>query len=404
MGLNCGDDKALEKLIQQHSHLFVSAQLIVAHRHILASLKDSYSAQLMPLELPIRPFLSSLGAMSEKGQNIILLADGDPLFFGLASSLAEMNANWSYSVIPAISSLQEACARLALPWADIAVLSLHGRKDLSPLYRILASRQNFCLLSGTESDPAYLARFLLDHGCDNYTVNVFQDMGSKREKLDKLTLAECSHKRFSPNCLCLFIWEKKEKIRPELSGHGQLLGSYCTPGLRRGLILELLDIADSDLVWDIGAGSGLLSYEMAQRAWRGEVWAIEESSARALDVQHNRKLLACPNMKLVLGHAPEILEKLPPPSRIFIGGGLSSPAASRLLDVCSSRLLPSGRIVLSCILMENLQKCLTHSWNADCACEVFQVQLAKSAPLGKGFRLVAQNPAFLIKIEKGKCI
>ncbi len=367
---------------------------------MLSQLENIGQTKLVPLEFPIRSFLAKLGEISQQGGNILLLASGDPLFFGLASTLSEMGASWPIKIIPSVSSLQLACSKIGLPWANISIFSLHGRNDMSPLMRILTSGKNFCLLSGNEPGPDYVARFLLDRGLDNYEVHTFQNLGSVEEQIHRYSLKNCAMQRFSSVCLSIFIRHKEKKQFPYSKYN--LLGNYSTPELRRGIILELLQIKPEDTVWDVGAGSGLLACRMAETATAGTVWTIEEKSARALDIQYNRRILACPNMKVVWGHAPEILGRLPRPSKIFIGGGLSSPDAYSLLDVCADKLLSGGNMVICCILLENLQKCLNHKWNDNMQTSFYQSQLSKGEPLGQGMRFVAENPVFLFKIHKGE--
>lgn len=395
MGVNCAEKNAVPLLCRAHPELFASANIIAAAPGHFAFLKDQFQDKLVPLELPARGFLASLCRQSAQGETVLVLANGDPLFFGLASALKNMDPGAPVQIIPAVSSLQAACARAGLPWADMAAFSLHGRDDISPLFKALNSGRNFCLLTGGGPGPDFAAAFMLDHGADDYTVCACENMGRGNERVLRLSLEECSRTLFSPYCACLFIHGKK--ARPSAAPYG----AYSTPELRGALVLKLMDVRRDDTVWDVGAGSGLLSCEMAKLAGHGKVLAVEEKSSRALDIQCNRKIQGLPNLQTVFGRAPDILEDLPEPSRIFIGGGLSAPDADSLLDVCMERLAPGGNIVICCILLENLGKCLGRSWGSRAKTEVYQAQISHGAPLGKGGRLIAENPAFLIKIHKG---
>ena len=395
LGLDCGDAQALAWALQRHADLFARADLICAPQRLLDKLPAPHGAKLEPLRLPIRPWLASLGALCQNGGEILLLADGDPLFFGLASTLAEMGASWPIKIFPAVSCMQRACAKIGLPWAGLPAFSLHGRDDFAPLLPVLAAGKSFCLLGGASPGPSAAARLMLDRGCLDYEIRSFQNLGSPGERLGAHSLEECAALSFPPDTVCLFL-----AIPPKPQSSQAAFGAYSTPPLRRGMILELMGIAPGDTVWDLGAGSGLLGAEMAARAHEGRVWAIEERSGRALDIQRNRAILGTPNLELAFGRAPEILAGLPDPDKIFIGGALSGPEHGAILSACAERLAPGGRIIACCVLLESLRHCLDHPWGGEFEAEFWQTQIAKGAPLGKGHALAPEKACFLIKIQK----
>lgn len=381
-----------------HADLFASADIISAPPAQLGKLPVHISAlkELLPLKLPVRPFLVSLGDRVKSGKQVLLLADGDPLYYGFGSTLADMRPDWPLQIVPSVSCLQKACAKMGLPWANLASFSLHGREDLAALYPILASGQDFCLLCGIGAGPDFVARFLMDRGNQSYEVHSFHKLGTSEERIESLNLESCASTHFPLNSMAIFrrLPLKKQARSPVC------LGKYSTPELIRCSVIQLLRLKDKAVIWDIGAGSGMMGCALAAQGRNAIVFAVEELSSRLLDIQYNRKLLDCHNLEIIRGHAPGILETLPQPDAIFVGGGLSSDDAGALLDSCSRKLAPGGVIVASCILLDSLHKCLNHSWSDDFALDYLQMQISRSEPLGRGTRLVPANPLFLFRARK----
>lgn len=396
LGLNCGETWALGSALERYQDLFAVADVIGAAESVLFHLRGRLNARLLPLSLPVRDWLADLGTQARVGKRILLLADGDPLFFGLGSTLADMRPDWETRFIPAITCMQEACARLGLPWANLTVVSLHGRENLQPLFEALNQKKDFCLLCGTGPGPDYVARLIRDRSCLDYRVHIFRRLGHKDEESQAMCLETCAVTHFPANTLSIFRRIDAGDFKG-VSDTG-LLGDYSTAKMVRGAVLQLLDIQASDIVWDIGAGSGRMGFDMASRASQGKVYSIERQSARLMDIQYNRQRVDCFNLEIINGHAPDALERLPAPAAIFIGGGLSS--SEELLETCAKRLLPGGRMVAACILLETLYKCMNWDWANGFGTSFVELQIGRSSELGCGTRLVPENPVFLFRALK----
>ena len=129
----------------------------------------------------------------------------------------------------------------------------------------------------------------------------------------------------------------------------------------RAAALALLRPEPRHTVWDLGAGSGSVALEAACLAHEGRVVAVERTPSRALDIQENRRRFGAASVDVCLGTVPQCLPRLPDPHRVFIGGGLSGDGAHNLLEQVCRRLLPGGRLVVSCILLDTLARCRASS-------------------------------------------
>lgn len=376
IGLDCDDIYALDKLLRRQPELLRQADMICGAHAVLEKLKHDpeLSGKLLPLAPPLEPLYDSIFSLCEQGLKVVVLADGDPLFFGIGASLSRRLSQGALEVKPAVSCLQAACARLNLPWDNVYCLSLHGRSDIVPLYDAIASGRPICILTGGRATPDGLARLLLDRGVDWFETHIFERMGCKDETVYKLSMKECARAFFGEASTMLLLPVKKPRApRPGLDAE-RFLGSCPIPKAARGAVLELLNVEPGSNVWEIGAGSGILALEACALAHEGHVIAIEKDMERCLDIQENRRLLGAVNLDICRGAAPECLEHLPKPQRIFMGAGFSSSNASQILESCAAVLPRAGRLVVGCILSEHYDLCRNFLERLGWPLEITQLQ------------------------------
>ncbi len=118
----------------------------------------------------------------------MVLADGDPLFFGIGKRLGEDLGCENIVVEPNISTMQVACARLGLPWQEMDFVSLHGRDDYSPLYAALVHSDFIAVFTDATNDPAEVARALLERGADCFSMTVLEELGTPDEAIRPISL------------------------------------------------------------------------------------------------------------------------------------------------------------------------------------------------------------------------
>lgn len=407
LGLGCGCARGPAALAPEQRALLEAADVLCGGKELLAAFEaqdgqSGLKARLLPLTLPLEPLLSRLSQMRAAGERVLLLADGDPLFFGIGATLVRQLGAEAVRLIPAVSSLQQACARLALPWHKVVCLSLHGRDDLGPLNAAVAKGAPLCILTDARMTPDVLARHLLDRGVDWFTAHIFERMGAPDETRHQLSLAEAACRTFGPACTLLLIPSELPR-RPHLGLDAEELaveGKLISKKPVRAAALSLLRLGPRHVVWDIGAGSGAVALEAAVLAHEGRVVAVERSAGRAMSIQENRRRFGAAILDVCLGQAPECLPSLPDPQRVFIGGGLSGEDAEDILGHVCHRLPPGGRLVASCVLLDTFCLCRRFLEGLDWPLEIMQIQASEARELAGDLHLAALNPVFLLAAQK----
>jgi precorrin-6Y C5,15-methyltransferase (decarboxylating) len=385
-----------------HLRILETSEVVAAGEGILERL-GRLEAEKIPLRAPVREALELVLARREEGRRVAVAADGDPLFFGVGATLAKILPPDALRILPGVSSLQEACARARLPWHDVFCVSLHGRNDFTRLSAAVLSERNICLLTDGDRRPDLIARFLLDRGVDWYAMHVFENMGGEREKTQSCELASAAGIDFGPACTVLLTPNAPpRRARFGLDDAAPASeGGLFTKGPVRAAAVAALRIAPQHLVWDLGAGSGIVALEASVLAHRGTVFAVEQNPARVLCIEENRRRFGAANLEIVHGAAPDCLAALPDPDAVFLGGGISDPENFRpLLDAVCSRLKADGRLCISCVLLNSLERARAFlgglRWKTEIAC----VQVSEAGPLGNDQRLAALNPVFLVSAAK----
>ncbi|MGO3344703.1 MAG: precorrin-6y C5,15-methyltransferase (decarboxylating) subunit CbiE [Marinomonas sp.] len=290
------------------------------------------------------PKLSKLTAHFEQWQQqgvekVVVLASGDPLYYGIGAwlvrSFGGQTSSHALNFYPNVSSIQVACHRLGLSLQDVHVVSLHGR-PLSNLRRYLHSNKTLVLLTDQNSQPNSIAEECLAAGFDQSEIIICEALGYPHEQVRAFLathLLATTELLFDPlNVIVVKTGEPtigKSGFYPTSPGIPE--DAFVTDkGNGRGMItkrevrlaiLSYLNIQDGDIVWDIGAGCGGVSVELAYWHSRSKVIAIEHHSDRLACLSANQdRFGVTQNLSIVAGRAPDVLADLPLPDRVFIGG------------------------------------------------------------------------------------
>lgn len=353
---------------------------------------------------PLEDALQRIQHCHTAGRRVLVLADGDPLYFGIGATLVRRMGAEHIRIVPQVSSLQTACARLGLPWHTVRSCSLHGRGDWRPLLAGIRAGAPVCVLTDAQNSPDVIARHLLDRGVDWLRMALCERMGAPDERISFLSLekaAQCAH---GTPCTVLLVPERPPRL-PHMGLDAALLARHAdlmTKRPVRAAALALLRVLPQHTVWDIGSGSGAVALEAAALAWEGRVCAVERNPMRAIDIQTNRRRTGAANVQVCCGAAPQCLAALPAPDGIFLGGGLSGGAeqATALLDALASRLPAGGRLVMACVLMGSLHTALRFFTERDWPVELECVQAAHARPLAGDLHMSAYNPVYLLAVSK----
>jgi precorrin-6Y C5,15-methyltransferase (decarboxylating) len=341
-------------------------------------------------------------------KQIVVLASGDPCFYGIASYLTRELGKDTVEIIPNVSAMQVAFARIKESWEDAALVSVHSR-PVEDIVETVRSNCKIGIFTDEKNTPAAIARVLLEHGVDGYRAYVCQDLGSKDEKVVETDLPDLREAKFSPlNILILLRVQPKESVS---AFYHQWLGipdeEFYQRGPRDGLItkqevravsLAKIRLIDEGILWDIGAGSGAVSIEASCLVKKGRIYAIERNDADVAVIKKNLRKFQVPNVEVVQTFAPDGLGELPDPTAVFIGG--SGGRMEEILDVVSHRLKSGGRIVINIVALENLSAAASALKTRGLVPEVTLVNIARSTSVIELTRFEASNPVFVVTASK----
>jgi precorrin-6Y C5,15-methyltransferase (decarboxylating) len=304
---------------------------------------------------------------------IVALASGDPLVAGIGTTLIELLGPESVTVVPAVSSV--ALARARLGWAAETVEVV---RDPGTVPRHLAPGRRILLLSPDGSTPAQVARAMTERGYGASRFSVFGNLGAADESVVRAAAADWSGDAPSLHVLAI-----------ECAGgpvHGLLAGlpddAFESDGqltkrdLRAAALARLAPLPGQRL-WDVGAGAGSVAIEWLRAHATCRAVAVERDAARAARIGRNARNLGVPSLTVVTGAAPGALAELPGPDAVFVGGGTTTPG---VLDACWSALRAGGRLVAHAVTVET-EVALARAYG-ERGGELTRVSVEHAAPLG----------------------
>ncbi|MFM7384534.1 MAG: precorrin-6y C5,15-methyltransferase (decarboxylating) subunit CbiE [Microcystaceae cyanobacterium] len=344
-------------------------------------------------------------------ENIVVLVSGDPLFFGLGRLLTENFPPEKLVFHPHLSSVQLAFNRLKLTWHDANIVSVHGRSMNLLIPLLQKGVKKLAIFTDNNNHPGAIARFYRNLDLPtHYQFWICEDLGGPNEQVFSCLPEDIDTKTDQDfSSLNLVILVRQDSLDQDLLDLTQLplLGindaQFFSFEDRPGLItkrevrvqaLAELALQPGQVIWDIGAGTGSVGIEIARLCPTSQIYAIEKSSMGMVLIERNCQRFQTFNVYPIYGNAPEILDNLPAPDRIFIGG--SGGNLLEILSFCQEKLNPQGRIVIALATLENLASCLTwfkkHQWD----CSLQHLQISRSVPFANLTRLNPINPVNLI--------
>ena len=329
---------------------------------------------------------------------------GDTGFFSGTKKLLPLLADCDTTVLPGLSSLSYLCARLQTSYEDVPVISLHGRQhQIVPEVR---GNSRLFVLVGGENGMKDLCRTLKEGGLGGVSMSIGQRLGYPDEAIIRGTASELADGDYAPLSVVLIENPHPDAvITPGLPDEAFLRsedGAAVVPMTKsevRAVCLSKLRLTERAVCWDIGAGTGSVSVEMALQAKKGQVWAIERREDAAVLLRQNRERFHAENLTVISGSAPEACASLPAPSHVFIGG-----SAGNMRQILSLLLEknPAVRIVATAVSLESaaeLTDCLSAFSFAQT--EVVSLQVARGRKAGRYHLMSGQNPIYIFTMQGG---
>ncbi len=348
--LGIGED-GVDGLSAAARTLLSGATLVAGGARHLALAAASIRGETLPWPSPMRDALAAL--IARRPSPTVVLASGDPFWFGIGSALARLLPAWEYACLPVASSFSLACAGLGWSLQEVTTLSLCGR-PLAALLPALQPGARLLVLCADAATPAEVASVLRDRGFGGSVLHLMQALGGPRARVVRQRADQALPDAIDPlNLLGLELAASPDaRVIPLAAGLDDALfeqdGQFTRREIR-ALTLSALAPRQGERLWDVGCGSGSVGIEWMLRHPANRAIGIDRAPARIARAARNALSLGVPALEFRQGAAPEILHGLPAPDAVFIGGGATVPG---VLDAARDALPPGGRLVVNAVTIE----------------------------------------------------
>ena len=404
----------LESLTSATLKIIEGAGLLVGskrHLDIFPSFKGQ-RLPVAPMKMMIEKVKRANAGAGTKGVRVVVLATGDPGLFGIGSLITRECGKGHVRIIPNLSIVQEAFARIKESANGVNIISVHGEstlddRSIAGAVREIMRSQKCAVYTDAKAGPEILAQELIKKGAKGYRAVVFEALGTGDEKITRGSLPLIAKKSFNPlNLIVLFAPAGLEEQREGAPRFGLNIGEYrhtnglITKAEVRAVTLSKLSLIDAVglVMWDIGSGSGSVAIEAAGLLPSGTVYAVEERAVRAKNIEANRARFKRANLEIITARAPSCLKKLPDPERVFVGGG--GRGITDILKVVASMLNPRGIVVVNAVTIETLTSATSFFKDKEWPFEVVQINVARSRPVGGSMIMEAENPVSVITAKR----
>jgi precorrin-6B C5,15-methyltransferase / cobalt-precorrin-6B C5,C15-methyltransferase len=376
-----------------------NAEVLIGHQRLLEIFPNFKGEKRLLEDLSIM-----LEYLKTTSKRTVVLGSGDPNFFGIGRFLLRNLPKERVEIFPNVTSVQYAFARIKEPWDDATFVSVHGRGIKPALDRIIAS-EKIAILTDSVNTPSVIARELIGRGAEGYEAWLCEDLGLPSEKFTKTDVRGLAEITCSPLNILILIktWEPNLQNFPVMGIRDEEFSTakkLITKEEVRAVTLGKLQLQDDLVMWDIGAGSGSVSIEAANLMPNGRIFALEKNPQYLSYLKDNFKKFAARNVLLIETYAPEGLEDLPDPDRVFIGG--SGGMLEEIIEAVDRRLKPDGFIVINAVTLDTLTKSVEFLEDHGFTVEVTCVNISKTRTLTDYKMFSAHNPVYVIAAWKGE--
>ena len=388
-----------EMLTVQGKACLDQADLLIGARRMVDSVKRP--GQDVFIEYRSQEIKNYIDAHPEY-DNIVIVLSGDVGFYSGARKLLDI-LNWNspeqnVEVQCGISSVVYFMSKIGLSWDDAKIVSAHGR-GCNLISYIRNTKKVFAIL-GTSDGVAVLAGKLSEYGMGDVLLYVGENLSYDNEKIFVKPASELTEYTGDPLSVVCAVNDAAEM---RLETHGVRDEEFIrgkapmTKEEVRTVSLSKLRLTEDSICYDVGAGTGSLSIEMALRAHQGKVWAIEKKEEAVDLIRQNKVKFATDNLEIVEGLAPEAMTDLPVPTHAFIGG--SSGNLKEIVKLLIEKN-PQVRIVINCITLETVSEALETAREFGFEeNEIVQLGAARSKAIGRYHMMMGENPIYIITLQ-----
>lgn len=334
-----------------------------------------------------------------------IIVSGDVGFYSAAKKLIALLKDYTINLYCGISCPQAFAAKLKRPWQNFRLISAHGQQ--SNIIGEVMNHSEVFMLTDKINSPNKICEILCAFELNDVKITVGENLYSSNEKITTGTAEEILNGKYDP--LCVMLIENKKTFARDYVSHGIDDSEFIreknskqkiipmTKMEIRSVALSMLKIKKDDILWDIGAGTGSVSVEMALLARYGQVYAVEQNQSAFELANKNKLKFGAYNLLINHGKAPDALKDLPIPNGVFIGGTCGE--VDQIFKIVLDKN-PKSRIVVTCITLETLNQItkLMDSMNVE-QVEIIQLGSTRLEQKGKYHMFIAQNPIFIISAK-----
>ena len=360
--------------------LIAGAEIVVGGQRHLMLARELIRGKALAWPSPIAGAFPEI--VSRRGRPVVVLASGDPFFYGVGKQLAELVSPSEILCVPQPSAFSLAVARLGWALQDTALVSLHGR-PLETIVRHLYRNARILALSWDGETPGRLARLLSDRGIGEASLTVLEALGGPRERVRTATAANFALADIDGlNTLAIALPSEvtggASSLATGLDDSAFESDGQLTKREIRAVTLSSLAPQPGELLWDVGLGAGSVAIEWLLRHASMRAIGFEQRADRAEHAGRNAVALGAPELRIIVGRAPDAFAGQVPPDAIFVGGGMGEAG---VFEAAWAALKPGGRLVANAVSLKTEQVLLGlhHAHGGD----LIRLEVARAAPIGR---------------------
>ncbi|WP_304088325.1 precorrin-6y C5,15-methyltransferase (decarboxylating) subunit CbiE [Phascolarctobacterium succinatutens] len=375
-----------------------ASNILLGDKRMLSAFADSSKTVYDTIKTSA---IAEVAAKADPAKDVLaVLVSGDVGFFSLAKTISGKLPDCECVRYCGISSLVYFASKLQLSWDDAKIVSMHGRDQ--NLVAAVAQNKKVFSLTGGEHSPQALCKQLCEHGLGQVLVYVGENLSYPEEKITQGTAEEISALNFPSLSVMMLLNDEANCFEPTVHGLADdLFMRSKVPMTKqevRSVSMSKLMPKATDVIYDIGAGTGSCSVELALIAKQGKVWAFERNPVAVELLGKNKELFGLTNLDVIAGEALENIKTMPAPDCVFVGG--SGGDLCEMLDVIYAKN-SKCRIVINAITVETLaQVAAYYKEHPDYSLEIVNVFVARSKKLGSYNLMMAQNPVYVMTALK----
>ncbi len=388
--------QGIRDLPEREHAILHTADIVYAREDILREIP--HVLRKHPICSPLAPLAEHLKGHAREKR--VVLATGDPNFFGIAEFLYRTLGRDAVQVIPQLSSIQWAFAKIKMSWHDAYFGSVHGRGMEHVAFWVL-HHEKVAILTDPSHNAQKIAQILVAHGLGEAQMFVCENLGMETENIAEARALEVQHWQTGGYTVVVVLHRLRHSspfgLNDEDFERPKGQPGMITKKSVRAVAIGQLSLNPGSVLWDIGAGTGSVGIDGSRIIGpEGKVFAVERNSGAfdilCSNIQHHQAWVTP-----ILGEAPEVLEKLPDPDAVFIGG--AGGRFPELVKEIFRRLRPGGKVVLNLIRFDKVAG-IRELLPPDYPWDVRLIQTSLMDWKMTVPRFVPDNPVFVVSVKK----